>query len=91
MLDEKRIVFMTAGLGAIAVPLDPVGSVLCIRPNESNQTHQCANCVIASSTNHVLNVTADAAGLCFKSGNAVILRGGSESFHSSTAILNALV
>ena len=36
------------------------------------------------------NVTADAAGLCLKAGNAVILRGGSESFHSSGAILQAL-
>ena len=36
------------------------------------------------------NVTADAGGLCLKSGNAAILRGGSESFHSSGAILNCL-
>ena len=89
MLDEGRIEAMAAGLDAIAGLPDPLGRVLAEwqRPNGLMiQRVAVPLGVIGIIYESRPNVTADAAGLCVKSGNAVILRGGSESFHSSRAI-----
>jgi glutamate-5-semialdehyde dehydrogenase len=89
MLDEGRIEAMAAGLDAIAGLADPLGRVLAEwqRPNGLMiQRVAVPLGVIGIIYESRPNVTADAAGLCVKSGNAVILRGGSESFHSSRAI-----
>ncbi len=92
-LDPARIEAMAAGLEAIATLPDPVGRVLAAweRPNglaiERVATPLGVVGVIYESRP---NVTADAGGVCLKAGNAVILRGGSESFHSARAIADAL-
>jgi glutamate-5-semialdehyde dehydrogenase len=94
MLDESRIEAMAAGLEAIAGLPDPLGRVMAEwqRPNGLNiQRVAVPLGVIGIIYESRPNVTADAAGLCVKSGNAVILRGGSESFHSSRAIHACLV
>ena len=88
-LDEGRIAAIAAGLRAVAAQDDPVGAVMAAwdRPSglhiERVRTPIGVIGVIYESRP---NVTADAGALCLKSGNAVILRGGSESFHSSAAI-----
>ncbi len=88
-LDAGRIDAIAAGLRAIAAQDDPVGQVIAAwdRPSglhiERVRTPLGVIGVIYESRP---NVTADAGGLCLKSGNAVILRGGSESFQSSRAI-----
>jgi len=92
-LSEDRIEAMAAGLDAIAELPDPVGAVTDAwdRPNglqiERRRTPLGVIGVIYESRP---NVTADAGALCLKAGNAAILRGGSESFHSSGAILDCL-
>jgi glutamate-5-semialdehyde dehydrogenase len=94
MLDESRIEAMAAGLEAIAGLPDPLGRVMAEwqRPNGLViQRVAVPLGVIGIIYESRPNVTADAAGLCVKSGNAVILRGGSESFHSSRAIHACLV
>jgi glutamate-5-semialdehyde dehydrogenase len=94
MLDESRIEAMAAGLETIAGLPDPLGRVLAEwqRPNGLMiQRVAVPLGVIGIIYESRPNVTADAAGLCVKSGNAVILRGGSESFHSSRAIHACLV
>lgn len=94
MLDGKRIAAMAQGLEEIAALADPVGGVIAewTRPNglkfERVRTPLGVIGVIYESRP---NVTADAGGLCLKAGNACILRGGSESFQSSTAIHASLV
>ena len=93
MLDDKRIEAMAKGLEDIAALADPVGKVLAAwdRPNGLNiQRVAVPLGVVGIIYESRPNVTADASALCLKSGNAVILRGGSESFHSSSAILDAL-
>jgi glutamate-5-semialdehyde dehydrogenase len=93
MLDGKRIEAMAAGLEVIADLADPVGRVLAEwdRPNGLRiQRVAVPLGVIGIIYESRPNVTADAAGLCLKSGNAAILRGGSESFHSSQAIMAAM-
>jgi len=93
-LDEGRIEAMALGLEEIAALPDPVGRVMARleRPNglviERVATPLGVIGVIYESRP---NVTADAGALCLKSGNAVILRGGSDSFHSSAAIHACLV
>jgi glutamate-5-semialdehyde dehydrogenase len=93
-LDDTRIDGMIAGMRAIAALPDPVGDVIAAweRPNglriERVRTPLGVIGVIYESRP---NVTADAGALCLKSGNAVILRGGSDSFHSSRAIHACLV
>ncbi|CAN0106064.1 unnamed protein product [Discosporangium mesarthrocarpum] len=92
-LDEARIDAMAAGLEQIADLPDPVGEVLAAwdRPNGLNISRvRVPLGVIGIIYESRPNVTADAGGLCLKSGNAAILRGGSESFHSSGAILDCL-
>lgn len=92
-LDDSRIEGIARGLEAIAELDDPVGQTIAEwrRPNglkiERVRTPLGVIGVIFESRP---NVTADAGGLCLKSGNAVILRGGSESFHSSRAIHDCL-
>jgi glutamate-5-semialdehyde dehydrogenase (EC 1.2.1.41) len=84
---------MAAGLEKIAALTDPVGEILAAwdRPNGLNISRvRVPLGVIGIIYESRPNVTADAGGLCLKSGNAAILRGGSESFHSSRAILECL-
>lgn len=92
-LNNDRIEVMAKGLILIAELPEPVGKILAKikRPNglEIDRISVPIG-VIGVIYESRPNVTADAAGLCLKSGNAVILRGGSESFHSSHAIVAAI-
>jgi glutamate-5-semialdehyde dehydrogenase len=93
MLDDKRIEAMAKGIEDIAALPDPVGRELArwTRPNGLDIARVATPIgVIGIIYESRPNVTADAAALCLKSGNAVILRGGSESAKSSAAILAAL-
>src|SRR5450759_13927 len=88
-LDEKRIETMARGLESIAQLPDPIGTVLAewTRPNGMViQRRRVPLGVIGIIYESRPNVTADAGALCLKSGNAVILRGGSESMRSNAAI-----
>ncbi|AJE47026.1 glutamate-5-semialdehyde dehydrogenase [Celeribacter indicus] len=88
-LDESRIRGIMDGLRAIAAQKDPVGEVIAEwdRPNGLHiRRVRTPLGVIGVIYESRPNVTADAGALCLKAGNAVILRGGSESFHSSGAI-----
>jgi len=92
-LDPKRIEGIAAGLEAIAAQPDPLGRELARwqRPNGLDIAKVAVPLgVIGIIYESRPNVTADAGGLCLKSGNAAILRGGSESQHSSAAILACL-
>ena len=94
MLDEARIQGIVDGLKAVAAQDDPVGAVMAEwdRPTGLHiQRVRTPLGVIGVIYESRPNVTADAGALCLKAGNAVILRGGSESFHSSTAIHDCLV
>ena len=89
MLDEVRVKGMVDGLRAVAAQNDPVGEVTEEWTQPSGLHIQRVRTpigVIGVIYESRPNVTADAGALCLKSGNAVILRGGSESFHSATAI-----
>ncbi len=88
-LDDKRILAMAAGLEEIARLADPIGTVLAEwqRPNGLViERRRVPLGVIGIIYESRPNVTADAGALCLKSGNAVILRGGSESMRSNLAI-----
>jgi glutamate-5-semialdehyde dehydrogenase len=93
-LDEKRIASMARGLREVAALPDPVGRSLDkrTRPNglqlEKIATPIGVVVIIYESRP---NVTADAASLCFKSGNATILRGGKEALHSNQIIAQIMV
>ena len=93
-LNEKRVGAMAEGIRAIADLRDPVGETIAAwdRPNglkiERVRTPLGVLGVIYESRP---NVTADAAALCLKAGNAVILRGGSDSAHSSRAIHRCMI
>src|SRR5580692_7029837 len=92
-LDPKRVEAIAAGLEAVAALPDPVGRVLAewTRPNGLHiQRVAVPLGVIGIIYESRPNVTADAGGLALKSGNAAILRGGSESFLSSRALVAAL-
>lgn len=92
-LTSQRISSMADGLRAIAKLDDPVGKTLASweRPNGLEISRvQVPLGVIGIIYESRPNVTADAGALCLKAGNAAILRGGSDSFHSSRAILDAL-
>lgn len=94
MLDEDRIMGIVNGLRAVAEQADPVGEVLAEWDMPSGLHIRRVRTplgVIGVIYESRPNVTADAGALCLKSGNAVILRGGSESFHSSSAIHACLV
>ena len=93
MLDDERIEAMAAAIESIGDLPDPVGKVLAEweRPNGLIiQRVAVPLGVIGIIYESRPNVTADAAALCLKSGNAVILRGGSESFNSSHAIYECM-
>ena len=93
LLDAERVESMAAGIEAIAALPDPLGRSLADwkRPNGLHiQRVSVPLGVIGIIYESRPNVTADAAALCIKSGNAVILRGGSESFNSSQAIYACL-
>jgi len=94
MLDEARIRAMVDSLRAIADQRDPVGEVMADWDMPSGLHIRRVRTplgVVGVIFESRPNVTADAGALCLKAGNAVILRGGSESFHSSGAIHAALV
>jgi glutamate-5-semialdehyde dehydrogenase len=93
MLNDARIEGMAAGLDDIVALPDPVGQVIeeWTRPNGLHISRvRVPIGVIGVIYESRPNVTADAGALCLKSGNVVILRGGSESFHSSRAIASCL-
>ncbi|MDQ6992260.1 MAG: glutamate-5-semialdehyde dehydrogenase [Mariprofundus sp.] len=93
LLNGDRIEAMAEGLEQIAALPDPVGAIdnLSYRPSGIQVGHMRVPLgVIGMIYESRPNVTADAAGLCLKSGNAVILRGGSESIHSNRAIAACL-
>lgn len=94
MLDESRLRGIVDGLRAVAEQRDPVGEVIAEwdRPTGLHiQRVRTPLGVIGVIYESRPNVTADAGALCLKAGNAVILRGGSESFHSSRAIHACMV
>ncbi len=93
MLDSTRIAAMARGLREVAALPDPVGEITRMWTRPSGL--QVGRMRIPLGVILVIyesrpNVTADVAGLCLKSGNATILRGGSEALHSNTAIAEAL-
>ena len=92
-LDQSRVESMASGLEDIANLPDPVGKIMdnWDRPNclEISRIRVPIG-VIGIIYESRPNVTADAAGLCLKSGNAAILRGGSESFQSSKCIFSCI-
>ncbi len=93
LLTPDRVAAMAHGVEEIAALPDPVGRVLArwTRPNGLEISRVSVPLgVIGVIYESRPNVTADAGALCFKSGNAVILRGGSESFHSSSKIAELL-
>ena len=93
-LDGKRIDGIRDSLLAIAELTDPVGQIISEwdRPNGLKiQRVRCPLGVIGVIFESRPNVTADAGALCLMAGNAVILRGGSDSFHSSGAIHQCMV
>lgn len=92
-LTDERITAMAEGLIDISLLSDPIGLVKEMWTNEAGlrigqQTVPLG--VIGIIYESRPNVTSDAAGLCFKSGNVVILRGGKEAFHSNKAIVEVL-
>ena len=92
-LDKSRISAMADGIRQVAALPDPVGRVRqeTLRPNGiAIQKVGVPMGVVAIIYESRPNVTADAAALALKSGNACVLRGGKEAFHSAQAIVNAL-
>ncbi len=92
-LDAARVEAMAHGLEEVAALPDPVGRELArwTRPNGLDIARVTVPLgVIGIIYESRPNVTADAGGLCLRAGNAAILRGGSESFHSSRAIAEAV-
>src|SRR5450432_1559263 len=93
-LDDKRISAMAKGLREVAVLPDPVGKILDerVRPNGLKlQKISTPIGVVVIIYESRPNVTADAASLCFKSGNATILRGGKEALNSNLLIAQTMI
>lgn len=93
MLNQKRIEQMAKSLESVARLPDPVGKTISSRRRPNGLLIKKVRVpigVVAIIYESRPNVTSDCVGLCLKSGNAVILRGGSESIHSNTAIYNLL-
>lgn len=92
VLNDKRIQSMAAAVREVAALKDPVGDV--VADYKCNGLHikrvRVPLGVICMIYESRPNVTIDAASLCFKSGNAVILRGGSEAFHSSKELVKIM-
>jgi len=92
-LNEKRIDEMAQGLIEVSALPDPVGEIIKMRKRPNGMTvgrMRVPIGVIGIIYESRPNVTADAAGLCLKAGNAVILRGGSEAINSNRAIVKVL-
>ena len=92
-LDDKRLAAMAHGLREVAALPDPVGRILDDRTRPNGLRLQKISTpigVVVIIYESRPNVTADAASLCFKSGNATILRGGKEALHSNQAIADIL-
>jgi glutamate-5-semialdehyde dehydrogenase len=92
-LNEKRVDEMARGLIEVSALPDPVGEVIRLRQRPNGMSvgrMRVPIGVIGIIYESRPNVTADAAGLCLKAGNAVILRGGSEAIHSNKAIVKVL-
>jgi glutamate-5-semialdehyde dehydrogenase len=88
-LNDKRIAAMATGVDQIAAQVDPVGQIIegYVRPNGLRISKMRVPLgVVLFFYESRPNVTSDAAALCLKSGNAIILRGGKESIHSNLAI-----
>src|SRR3954471_8178980 len=93
-LDDKRIGAMANGLREVAALPDPVGKILDERTRPNGLKLQKVSTpigVVVIIYESRPNVTADAASLCFKSGNATILRGGKEALHSNRIIGETMV
>ncbi len=93
ILNEDRLQQMADGLNQIADLPDPIGMVDSMWKNEAGLTigkQRVPLGVIGIIYESRPNVTTDAGALCFKSGNAVILRGGKEAIHSNKALMNVL-
>ncbi len=93
-LDDKRIAGMAKGLREVAALADPVGKILDerVRPNGLKlQKISTPIGVVVIIYESRPNVTADAASLCFKSGNATILRGGKEALNSNQIIARTMI
>jgi len=93
-LDDNRIAGMAKGLREVAALPDPVGRVLDERTRPNGLRLQKISTpigVVVIIYESRPNVTADAASLCFKSGNAAILRGGREALHSNQAIAETML
>jgi glutamate-5-semialdehyde dehydrogenase len=93
-LDDQRVAGMARGLREVAALPDPVGRLLDerVRPNGLKlQKLSTPIGVVVIIYESRPNVTADAASLCFKSGNATILRGGKEAIHSNQIIAQTMV
>lgn len=93
MLTEERIVQMAEGLRQIVALDDPIGEVLSmkVRPNGLKIGKKRVPLGVVGIIYEARpNVTADAFGLCFKTGNVVILKGGSDAIYSNIAIVNVI-
>ena len=92
-LNEKRVAAMADGVRQVAAQTDPIGSVVSgiVRPNGMIiRRVRVPLGVVGIIYEARPNVTADAAALCLKAGNAVILRGGKEAIRSNSAILDCM-
>lgn len=92
-LTGERIASMAEGLRNVAALEDPIGEVLSMKPRPNGLLigqKRVPLGVVGIIYEARPNVTADAFGLCFKAGNAVILKGGSDALHSNAAIVAAL-
>jgi glutamate-5-semialdehyde dehydrogenase len=92
-LDEKRVDGMAKGLREMAALPDPLGKVIESRSRADGLKIDKVRVplgVVAMVYEARPNVTVDSAGLCLKSGNAVVLRGGKEAFNSNTALVHIL-
>src|SRR5438105_1511194 len=92
-LNDKRVAAMAIGIEQVARQIDPVGQTIegYVRPNGLRiERRRVPIGVVLFFYESRPNVTSDAAALCIKSGNAVILRGGKESIHSNKAIVECI-
>ena len=92
-LNDKRVESMAAGVEQVAAQVDPVGQIIegYVRPNGLRvQKMRVPLGVVLFFYESRPNVTSDAAALCIKSGNAVILRGGKEAYHTNLAIFRII-
>ena len=90
-LNDKRIASMATAVEQIAAQVDPIGQIIegYVRPNGLRiEKMRVPLGVVLFIYESRPNVTSDAAALCLKSGNAIILRGGKEALHSNRAIAN---